>query len=383
MPIFGNRASRGKEPDEAEQRRRAGEAERSGLVCLKDGNVQRALVEFQRCVDLDPGYALGHSYLGLALYRIGRLADAEAALRRATTLAPEDEVIRRTFGMILEALGDLDGATEHYRVAAQVNPSSARAHAALGSLALKRGDLVTAEDHVLTALRIDPHDAQAIAELAEVHRLLGNRASAIELLRRAVAIRPQSGSFHFKLGLVLNEAQALDEALTELRTAQKSMGDDPDLLQAIGGVLMRAGEDAEVRGMYERASKAHPTQVARYQADLARLLIEFPAPARERPAADQPAPGRSAPAARAAKPPKPTPQQPSRALVGTRTAGESPELQEQIASLEVAVRAEPQNSRLHRDLSLAYMRAGRFAEAKDHARLAEAVRAQRVRGQPT
>ena len=80
MQLFGSRRQKAGQSVDAGRLRRAAEAEASGMTCLKEGNLVRAEAEFRRCVDLNPGGALGHGYLGLTLYRLGRLTEAASEL---------------------------------------------------------------------------------------------------------------------------------------------------------------------------------------------------------------------------------------------------------------------------------------------------------------
>ena len=52
----------------------------------------------------------------------------------------------------------------------------------------------------------------------------------------------------------------------------------------------------------------------------------------------------------------------------------------EIAQLEEALTVDPQNSRLHRDLSTLYLKAGLFEKAKEHIRAAETLRTHLVPG---
>src|SRR5579872_1271320 len=104
MPLFGRRDKGTEEMDDVKRQRKAAEAERSALLFLKGGLLRPAEADLRRCVALAPDYAAGHHYLGMVLYRLGELEDANHELEVAVSLAPGDEGMRRTHGTILEAL---------------------------------------------------------------------------------------------------------------------------------------------------------------------------------------------------------------------------------------------------------------------------------------
>lgn len=367
MSLLDGLRGRNARNDQAERLRRAAEAEQDGLACLREGNLQRAVVEWRRCLDYRPEYPLAHGYLGLALYRLGELDQAQEALARAVQIAPDDEVLRRTYGMVLEAQGRLNDAAMQYQAAIAAAPDSARAHASLGSLALKRHDLVRAEMHIQRALQLDPNDPQALSELAEVYQRQDRPSDAIPLLQRALAIRPRSGVFHYKLGLLLMEVKQPQPACEELRAAHQALPNDAAVLAALARVLFALHHGTEAHQIYERAMREDPEQHARYLGDLAQILAEQDAIV-----------DASSPAPRSG--PMPMTNQPRTATARGRTGGDAdaaPGAGAAIAALEAAIRAQPDDSRLRRDLSLAYLRAGRIEDAKAQAQLADELRAQR------
>ena len=62
---------------------------------------QRQLL-VRRALELDPGFALGHSNLGNLYMQLGRHAEAEASCRRAVALKPDRSmlVVNRRLGVV-------------------------------------------------------------------------------------------------------------------------------------------------------------------------------------------------------------------------------------------------------------------------------------------
>jgi len=355
MSILDGLRGRNTRAEQAERVRRAAEAEQDGLACLRDGNLQRAVVEWRRCLEYRPDYPLALGYLGLALYRLGQLEEADEALRASVRIEPSDEVLRRTYGMVLEARGQLDAAAAQYQAAIDANPESARAHAALGTLALKQDALAPAEAHLQLALQLDPNDPQALSELAEVYQRQGRATEAVSLLERALVIRPQGGVYSYKLGLLFGQLHQSERACGALMAAHEALPSDPAVLRSLGRVLFEQQRGAEAHRLYDHAMREDPEQHLRYLTDLAALVSEHGMDLDTIPP-------------------------PTTIKIGAEAApGLSGEAQRRldIASLEAAIEQQPGESRLRRDLSMAYLRAGRIEEAKQQAQLADQLRAQR------
>ena len=62
---------------------------RVGNAALERGEHHRALEEFRKIVERDPGNAVGHNKIGVVLAGLGRLDEAEKSFEEAIRLAPD------------------------------------------------------------------------------------------------------------------------------------------------------------------------------------------------------------------------------------------------------------------------------------------------------
>jgi Tfp pilus assembly protein PilF len=105
--------------------------------------------------------------LGLALYEIGRGADAREALRRAVSLAPDEAPYLVALGRSCaddELYGEARTSLEK---ALRLDPSMAEAHAVLAVVCHKTGQRQAAMHHAREALSEQPDD-ETMAELLKL-----------------------------------------------------------------------------------------------------------------------------------------------------------------------------------------------------------------------
>jgi Flp pilus assembly protein TadD len=128
-----------------------------GLALATRGQADDAIVHYQKALDVDPAYVPAHNDLGLALLSRGQVDEAIIHFRRAVSLRPDLTEVENNLGMALARRGQLDEAIVHYTKALTMNPAYAEAENNLGNALARRGQLEDAVAHYRAALKINPH----------------------------------------------------------------------------------------------------------------------------------------------------------------------------------------------------------------------------------
>ncbi len=81
-------------------------------------------VEFERAIELNPGYADAHVNLSLVYNRLGQLARSAAGVRRALEIAPDHVQAHAALAAVLREQGEREESLEHYRRALECRPDS-------------------------------------------------------------------------------------------------------------------------------------------------------------------------------------------------------------------------------------------------------------------
>lgn len=149
-----------------------------GNVLRDLGQLDEAVASYRRALELKPDYAEAHSNLGNALRDLGQLDDAVASYHQALKINSDCAVVHFNLGNALRDLGELDDAVASYRRALVIKPDYAIAQCNLGNVLLDRGDLTAAETHFNMALSLDSELAQAHQGLACIFQRRGNEEIA-------------------------------------------------------------------------------------------------------------------------------------------------------------------------------------------------------------
>jgi tetratricopeptide (TPR) repeat protein len=126
------------------------------------------------------------TYLQLAdiKTRAGRLAEAEANLRRAATLAPQDAAPQLGLASLLQKKGDLKGAEA---ILAGITPATPAVLAARADLLRRRADSLSDTNIraalLLQAVQLQPNDVWGRLDLARLYDSQGRTREADQLMR--------------------------------------------------------------------------------------------------------------------------------------------------------------------------------------------------------
>ncbi|MCA1620562.1 MAG: tetratricopeptide repeat protein [Acidobacteria bacterium] len=272
-----------------------------GVILLRLGRTREAAAEFEASLRADPRQPNALVNLAQIRFNSGTAEDLRAAadlFARADRIEPDAEVAR-ALAVIALRRGDAAAAATYYqtyaaRVAAGgVAPAGdARARSELGAALFEAGLLKEAEAEAEAAAKLDPSNADAAvrlarvqlarkdirgagrtlegavargvesaplyALLAEVYEQAGHPENAIPSMRLAIQRDPQSEKYRFAYGLLLTSAYAPAAAVIRLEEALKTFPDSPRLWFALGLAHFKQAKDLEAARAFGRAAALDP-----------------------------------------------------------------------------------------------------------------------------
>jgi len=232
---------------------------------------KQAVPALQKAVQLSPGDAETHFYLGDALHDQGEFVAAAASLRRAIELKPDFAESYDALGLALQALGDLPLAVTNHRRALELRPRIAAAHGNLGNALQELARFDEAAASYRRMLELQPDAAEAHHSLGNALLALGKRDQAAESYRRALAIRPHSAGAFANLASVLRDLGQLQEAMAACRRALDLQPDSAEGHHTLGNILFDLGQFDRAEASYRQAL-ALETNFAAAHAALGMLL---------------------------------------------------------------------------------------------------------------
>jgi tetratricopeptide (TPR) repeat protein len=246
-----------------------------GDALLTKGNVDEAIVHYQKALQIDPDYAEAHNNLGDALLRKDSVDEAIAHFQKALQIKPDDAEAHINLGNALIKKGNVDEAIAHYQNALQIKPDFAVAHNNLGNALLQKGSVDEAIVQYQKALQIEPDFAEAQNNLGNALLIKGNVDEAIAHYQKALQITPDYAKAHYNLGRALLTKGNVEEAIVHF---QRALQIEPDYAKAhynLGDALLQKGNADEAIAQYQKALQIKPDFVEALN-NLARVLATCP-----------------------------------------------------------------------------------------------------------
>lgn len=172
-----------------------------GRLRQLEGDYRDAEADFRAVLQRDPGFAKAHGQLGLALFRLQRFPEADAAFGEALKRNPEDFNTRynRAELHLLSSFDAADSASARafrmqalrgYLKALETRPNHAPSLYRLGLLQNGNGQHKEALRNFEAAVEAQPDHVESYVQMAVAYRALGRAAEARENLARALELDP-------------------------------------------------------------------------------------------------------------------------------------------------------------------------------------------------
>ncbi len=232
----------------------------SGDQFYQKGDINQAMAEFKRALELDPENVNVHNSLGVCYGVLGAYEKAAKIFQQAAHLAPGELMPAYNTGLADLMIGDKESALKSFLLAVekdprafepafqaghvllesakpkkarpylekaiQLNPDSAVAHRHLGQCYLDLKRNADAIGAFKKAVQLFPNDAPALSALGYLYDLKGENPEITTVFgQQSVEIAPENGLFRYRLGQLLVKKGELEKALKEFETA-KQLGHD-------------------------------------------------------------------------------------------------------------------------------------------------------------
>jgi tetratricopeptide (TPR) repeat protein len=214
---------------------------------------------FKAALALEPGNAVAHYGLGVALARTDRAEEAKATLAEAQKLAPSNPMPSVAIGQIYAQERRYPEALEAFDAALAIQPTLTIARIARGDLLRGTQKYSEAIEEYRLALGTNPKSQLALFGLAMTQQAAGFEGDAEKSYREVIALDPNQPLALNNLAWLVSEQKGnLDDALGWAKKAIELQPGQAAFHDTLGWVYYQRRELAEASESFERSVQLQP-----------------------------------------------------------------------------------------------------------------------------
>jgi tetratricopeptide (TPR) repeat protein len=229
-----------------------------GHDLLQKGQLNEAIIQFQKVLEIKPEYAAAHNNLGLVYFRKGQVDEAMEHYQKALKIRPQYVEAHDNFGTALLQKGRVDEAVEQYQKALEIQSNYVLAHYNLGVALAQKGLLDEAIDQFRKTLEIQSNYLEAYNNLGIALAHKGLTDEAIVQFRKALEIQPNNSETHNNLGNALLQKGRVDEAILHFQMAVAIRPEFAKAHNNLGYALLQKGRVDEAISHFQKALEIRP-----------------------------------------------------------------------------------------------------------------------------
>lgn len=242
------------------------------------GEHEKALQQYRRALELDPGNSMLRIGLAEHYYATGRMEEAYSELGEAFR-DPEmdiDAKMQVLIGFFEMTNHEGEKPEDRTNLVARsyaliealekAHPESGKPHTIHGDFLLRDGRYAEARDQFRLALRSEKDRFPIHMQLLQLDLQLGDHPALVNDADSAIALFPTTPEIHLYKGIALSQLKRHDEAIEALITGRDLVVDNPALTtqfwSSLGDAYNEAGQFANSDKAYEKVLTSEPDNIA-------------------------------------------------------------------------------------------------------------------------
>ena len=210
-------------------------------------------------VEKSPGKSRGHSNLGTAYFKAGRIGDSLKELTDAVAIKDGySPLAHYNLGRVYIELERYEEALAETLIVLEAKPDFARGLNNAALIYQRSGDMKRAIEYFNRAARSDPYNPEVRSNLGFIYQKLGEYDRAEPNYLKALELSPANSDFHANYGTLLVKLGRTEEAAREFTRAVELDPRNHRALNNLGSIYFKAGRIDDAVEMTRRAVEVKP-----------------------------------------------------------------------------------------------------------------------------
>jgi len=246
-----------------------GEYERLGDAHFRQGNLEKAFMQYEKALSLNPNATQVHYKKALLFLTKGINREAILAFQEVLKKEPDHALAHEGIGHALFNMGSFEDAKRHFQQAVKGNPKLWRPHNFLGIIHDYGKRPKAAIDEYQAAIALKQDEGLLYNNLGVSYSLIGEYEKAVAAFKEALKTSASHGKIYNNLGLILSKLGRYQEALEAFRRG----GDEARAYNNLGCIYFHQGERDKAIRSFEKAMELAPTFYAKASENLRRAKV--------------------------------------------------------------------------------------------------------------
>jgi tetratricopeptide (TPR) repeat protein len=209
---------------------------------FQNGQVDKAIDEYRRVIEVEPDDALAHARLARLLILRRKFSEAEDLARLAVELNPDDAYNNAVLGLALDWQGKYDDALPYALRAVDIDPNNVFAQAYLSELYSDMGRVDKSVPGAKKAIELDDNSFEAHRALGYAYETSGKYRNAITEYQRAIQIAPNLGFLYVAAARNLRGIGQYRNALALIQQAIQADPNSAEVYDEFGWIYYFLGD---------------------------------------------------------------------------------------------------------------------------------------------
>jgi len=224
------------------------------LAYEEAGQQEKALENFKLINEDSEYFTNSRIHIVYILSDSGKEAEGIEVLQKAIKAKKDEGSFYLILASIYEEKSDFKKAISTFQEGIKYNERDTELHFRFGAILDKSGDKQGGIVQMKKVLEIDPNHADALNYIGYSYADEGIKLDeALDLIQKALKIKPDSGFIIDSLGWVYYRKGLYDDALSSLQKAFSLKSDDPTIAEHLGDVYLKKNEYQHSLEMYQKA----------------------------------------------------------------------------------------------------------------------------------
>jgi predicted O-linked N-acetylglucosamine transferase (SPINDLY family) len=209
---------------------------------------------------MEQNYRSVYFELGLLLYQLGRMEEAETWARKGVEKQARSSALSNLLGVVLKQLGRYDEALRYLKDAAALDPKNVSPAVNCGNIYIQLNNASAAAEAFARAVAIEPNVAGHRRQLGTAYLIAGEFQRAYDEFEHALRLEPNDARTSTQRAVCLAEMGKTAESDAAFAQLIERFGPVRDLIETHLSTLRRHGRRTEALALLNSLIEAQPKE---------------------------------------------------------------------------------------------------------------------------